>query len=135
MNAPVLVNHRAIYIASHGSRKLAVSPPMSHPSVTGAVSVPLPVASALTLLCLLLLSPLSLAGSSSLPALSSYANSISLDPKYDLYWTADTSASPDKVSFAVRVQTKGYVAFGISEVGGMVGTGEAYCRNHDVAYK
>ena len=58
------------------------------------------------------------------PALSSYAKSLQLDAKYELYWTADTSASKPKINFAVHAQTKGYVGFGISEAGGMVGTGE-----------
>ena len=64
--------------------------------------------------------------SADLPSLSSYAKSFVFDPKYTLYWTADTSAAKPKMSFAVRAQTKGYVAFGLSEVGGMVGSGECH---------
>ena len=62
--------------------------------------------------------------SADLPSLSSYAKSFEFDPDYTLYWTADTSAAKPKMSFAVRAQTKGFVAFGLSEVGGMVGSGE-----------
>ena len=61
---------------------------------------------------------------SDIPSLSSYENSIKLHPKYELYWTADVSSIKPKVDFAVRAATKGFVAFGISEVGGMVGTGK-----------
>ena len=59
-----------------------------------------------------------------IPSLSSYQNFVAVDPKYELYWTADTAAARPKISFAVRAATKGFVAFGISEVGGMVGTGK-----------
>lgn len=37
--------------------------------------------------------------------------------KYELYWSFDDSAS--RISFAVRVQTTGWVGFGISPFGGM----------------
>ena len=52
---------------------------------------------------------------SSLVDLSSYINALELDPSYLLYWTADVTSSRPKISFAVHVQTRGYVGLGISE--------------------
>ena len=64
------------------------------------------------------------AESTNTPTLSFYANSLQLDAKYQLYWTAETSSSKPKINFAVHAQTKGYVGFGILEMGAMVGTGK-----------
>ena len=72
---------------------------------------------------LLLVIAAAVAAAVDIPSLSSYQNRLAVDPKYEIYWTADTAAARPKASFAVRAATKGFVAFGISEVGGMVGTG------------
>ena len=58
------------------------------------------------------------------PSLSSYANAVEMDAKYRLFWTADTAASRPRINLAVSAKTKGFVGFGLSEVGGMVGSGE-----------
>lgn len=51
--------------------------------------------------------------------LFSYDNYLELNaanPQYDLYWTVDG----DTISFAVRVETNGWIGFGISPDGRML---------------
>ena len=42
------------------------------------------------------------------------------DPVYELYWDYDNAA--ENISFAVRVRTMGWVGFGLSPNGDMVGS-------------
>ena len=69
-------------------------------------------------------SPAVAVGRAAPPSLSSYANAVEMDAKYRLFWTADTAASRPRINLAVSAKTKGFVGFGLSEVGGMVGSGE-----------
>ena len=56
-----------------------------------------------------------------LPDLSSYKNSEQLSPDFQLFWTANESASA--IHVAMRGRTAGWLALGISEVGAMIGSG------------
>ncbi|CAI5473052.1 unnamed protein product [Closterium sp. Yama58-4] len=57
----------------------------------------------------------------SLPeSLSTYSNVALLDPRFELYWTVNSSDAT--IHMAVNAKTTGWFAIGISEIGSMVGS-------------
>ncbi|CAI5466118.1 unnamed protein product [Closterium sp. Yama58-4] len=53
-------------------------------------------------------------------SLSSYSNVALLDPRFELYWTVNSSDAT--IHMAVNAKTKGWFGIGISEIGSMVGS-------------
>ncbi|CAI5509079.1 unnamed protein product [Closterium sp. Naga37s-1] len=60
------------------------------------------------------------ADAAALPELSSYSSMALLDPRFELYWSTNTSDAT--IHIAVRAQTAGWLAIGLSESGGMFGS-------------
>ncbi|CAI5478508.1 unnamed protein product [Closterium sp. Yama58-4] len=60
------------------------------------------------------------ADASALPELSSYSSMALLDPRFELYWSTNTSDAT--IHMAARAQTAGWLAIGLSESGGMFGS-------------
>ena len=68
-------------------------------------------------LCFALAALLSFAAAAHDDLSSSYPFHVSLEERYDLYWKVDLAAKT--IQFAVRVETTGWVGFGLSPNGGM----------------
>ncbi|CAI5466068.1 unnamed protein product [Closterium sp. Yama58-4] len=60
------------------------------------------------------------ADAAALPELSSYSSMALLDPRFELYWSTNTSDAT--IHMAARAQTAGWLAIGLSESGGMFGS-------------
>ncbi|CAI5486968.1 unnamed protein product [Closterium sp. Naga37s-1] len=66
------------------------------------------------------------ADAAALPELSSYSSMALLDPRFELYWSTNTSDAT--IHMAARAQTAGWLAIGLSESGGMFGSGSFHSR-------
>ena len=74
-----------------------------------------------TSLFFLLLFVIHVGCTAALPDVTSYDSHVELSPDFHLFWTPNKTSST--VHVAMRARTTGWLAFGISEVGSMVGSG------------
>ena len=78
----------------------------------------------------LVLVVLHVCSTTALPDVTSYGNHEKLSPDFHLFWTPNDTSST--IHVAMRARTTGWLAFGISEVGSMVGSGN--CSSLQLMY-